>query len=1277
MKVRIMNPKIKSSLLSTLLACSVGLTACGGGGNTAATTPVGPVVSELAAPLTIDSAGVIPAFTDTPVSTAIYVHNNSSEEIKNLSFSYETNVSDNKGSAKAASLGQQASQVKSIPAGGKLSLPVNIPALAVEVQRGTIQITAQYTHKGEQKTFKQVLNFHVISSKEPGVFLSSGSRSSGFGNKDKDAYTTLYVYGGGQDKTYTIDPELELDPVLGKEIQGKIEGSGIASHQVLPIELKTKEVANSTSGEIHISARDSDNTPYKSSQVVRVMGDAEEQMEAVIYQTKTPVINTDVTKDGTAYIYNAGTTTATISAISGDNGITVTNQSDCTTLDAGQGCTIKFNVTSDSGSGYISVNYHGGVQADGTTSIQVDWRKASSGVGQFVVETDDPSIVLTGALAPFTATTKVMVTNVGLNTITNIQASDPTTLKGSALSKVSSQSNNCANAKLAFGDECTYEINTTDNKAPDPGQLGVKVSGDGGVVPVTATVDYDVKQSEFSLDVSNKDDINSLEIIGDNDDTAKTATIVFTNTGEEDIPALDETIDTTKLNGIAVTNSDNCNGKELKAGDSCEETVELKTQTNEGNTALTGSITYSAADKTGVQSATVDLVVQPQASHLELASVSAIGNASGDGSEATPFDFKAGQAGAKQVVLTYKNTGTKPMIINGIDKPKGLNTTWTIEGQDQDSNSCLPIEGATVTAIPLGVGETCRITLNNELAKYGDSGTTTNLNIALPQMSVSYNGSTSYNYFVPINDNFKDGVVHAENHQANITNTNRVDATTTDLLVTHAISGFADGGYGDGLKLDTVMTNGEFLKHDGQGRTVAPGCELKTDSNAMVKEECTFTADNTSFTSTYPINYAQPEVDNGAAQLSITNTISGYSPNPSPDSVWAYFNGVLADGVNGSQEIVDLESKDGADADLVMFVTKETYTGDLVTEAKQATGTDYTTGFEAADALCQAEADASQNVDISGGTGINKKTYKAFLVGNKAFTEGKKYITAGGEFLGTATGPDYAEKYANPGLYNVELTNSDGAPITYDETEALTKANVNKRMAWTGWNPNMKFGEEAGGFSDTIDITKKLSDQRNNNALTILSGIDNNCDSWTSDSNSGVAGSVGTPVDSNGQLKPTLISDIYGNYDSMNGLIQPTLGWISGKTTSGQNGTGVAFYAKSQLIPTSLFLGTNDSDTHGISPTWDNGGGKVRTSRADTPIKGYMQLFMMPESSDDIYTSTDRMPDKVPTSAQNTTAQKAPLYGEKNFQMFPSRFGDYAPSCSYKLHLYCVAQPKP
>ncbi len=436
--------------LFKLVGCVVialNLISCGDGGGSGITSSN--VQSSSA--LTIDNAGVVPLLNSASTGSLIYVHNNTSQTINNISYTIKNN------SLTPDNVILWGNECTSIVAHSRCALHFTINPLSGVASQSSAVIKAS----NSSYSFSQILNYaQVYNNTTSGVIINSSVSLNNFGNPT--AYGTLYAYAGaGSDYTLTSmvsdNPKLSfIDNYFGQSLLANnviaFEVSANSDIDMANIRLNSMSMSSSYTSNIHVATVASSDG-------------------AILTSGLLPIINTSSTTTGSLVIINAGNTTATLGSISYPSGVTSASGSgQCgATLVQGASCSIYFTTPILDGNGTISIPYTGG--AGGALAQTLTWYNSQGG-GALVQMSANPSPVSVFANSGATATV-VSVTNLGAYPLTGITTS-ATTYTGSATESIVSDT--CTGVTLAYNASCSYTINISDTVVEASQQINAGIS---------------------------------------------------------------------------------------------------------------------------------------------------------------------------------------------------------------------------------------------------------------------------------------------------------------------------------------------------------------------------------------------------------------------------------------------------------------------------------------------------------------------------------------------------------------------------------------------------------------------------------------------------------------------------------------------------------------------------------------------------------------------------------------------------------------------------------
>lgn len=845
-----MNNHFKGVLAAVSVSLMVGACSSSNGGS-GTSNPSGPSAAAVAAPITIDTAGLVPV-TNGSTTSVVYVHNNTTKRIDNIGYNAQVNVpikdldsqnalqrmfSSVKKALGIKSMGGDiggflkvgsVQQCSSIAAGQSCALAFVTPELLENSSQGSALVTAKYNYDGD-KEFSQIINFAKVSNNsDKGAVFNSGALVRGFGNNK--GYATVYLYGSGVNQVYTVT-EMKSNKQGVKIVNGDITNERIASNFVQAVEVEA-ETINEVGYDFNLTAMSSANSQMFSTMASG--GVAPSGSGAILTSSVVPLINSAVAQPGgVLYIVNAGNQAATGIAPTFGSGISSGSGSTCTTtLAAGGRCEINFNVTQNSGSANIGVTYSGGAPGYSSITQTVTWY---NGVGGALLQMSVSSNPIIFA-ATLSESATVTVTNIGGYNLSSMTVPLPTINSGSV---TASTSNSTCTGTLAIGASCTYVVTVSGN-TNGAGEVLLRIGGtynNGSVVSYTRGLAMGVLVNSNSPSFSVTPNPVSMTINGDGvESVTQVLTITNNGTGAGTVSA-----STLLSNPAYLTKTvDNCSGQLIPTGGSCTVSVKLGTYLTAAGESGTAQyrVTYSGGEvSSGNATSAINYTVTPNTQNLTIQSVTATNNTTTPGqtgSSANPFLFSGGNTGTQVVTITYVNSGTNAVSITGITNT--INPAqWSIES---GSSTC---DDAGV----LAVGATCTIVYQNVLQQNLPTGTSVGPSTPTPITvpSLVFSESTSGAQFTaqpaapaPINST----TISANNLLATITNAVIESAGTVTVQSTFIPP--SGGGY----SLPFVVAS-EFEDYF-TGSPVATGCTSASQGagTGIMTQTCTLTPSGTS-----------------------------------------------------------------------------------------------------------------------------------------------------------------------------------------------------------------------------------------------------------------------------------------------------------------------------------------------------------------------------------------------------------------------------------------------
>lgn len=795
------------------------LSACSSKSGSQSPSPAPTVVSQ---PLTIDTAGTVPVIGNNATTSVIYVHNNTNIDIKNVTYTTDTNVKDTP--AGYSFISQSNAAICSIvPAKGSCALTFTTPSLAANVQSGSSVIKADYIdHKGKERSFSQVVSYNRINdnSKENGAKFNSSVVLNGYGNGM--AYSTVYLYGTGNNKIYTVNSITSDNPGV-VILNGNITGDQLPSYAVQAVEIGgavqdtnvlTSLVAKSSlKGAKYSTLAGVSATPSGATGIM-VTGD-------------NPIVNTSVASpSGTMFYMNAGNQTAPVTSVTVPTGVTKGTDT-CTgqTIAVGGTCSVAFTVANNTGgSGTATLNYTGTYSS---ISRSIVWY-AGKGAPLLAMVLDPNPLT-------FNATTNsgfdIVLTNIGGVNLTDVSASTISN-SGNIL-----PSYGTACATINVGASCTITNTVTDSVVETNKNLVVAVTAsNGGPYSRQNTLVYNTTAFEPNL-VFAPNPANTITINGNNLAT-NTQTITVTNSGLADATSVSYLV-TNNPNAVVSIDNTTCTAS-LASGASCD--VTLKYGPKKSDTSIGGNAglqaTYSGGSLTAptTSTGTIPWAVSANNQSLDITNIAFNGaSPTGTGSNGDPFIIM-GNDPISSVTLTVSNAGTNTVNIKGVSATYSA-VVWLYSAVD---STCL-------NAV-LAPGDTCTVQYNYVLAD--NTAVTAGLGSQylgmLTAPSFVFTDSTGSQFFMQPNMPASTGGdvnFYINNKMATITNS---VTGTTNMTVSSVLANAT--GYGS----NTVSAQFEsYFVTD----TASAGCTVGSlYGGSIINQSCVLTPDGTG-TNTQSVTY--------------------------------------------------------------------------------------------------------------------------------------------------------------------------------------------------------------------------------------------------------------------------------------------------------------------------------------------------------------------------------------------------------------------------------------
>ncbi len=865
--------------------------------------------------ITIDNTGIIPIINDSPTSSIVYVHNNSSSQITNITYDAITSNS----LFNTAIINPNSIKLcQTIEAHGECPLAFTTPNLDKGINQGSFIIAAHYTDKAINKNFSQIFNYKKVNNHtiDSGVQIMSGVDIYGFGNEV--GYATVYLYNNDYEADYSIK-SIRSFPNSIDVYNGNITGTTMQKNFVQAVEV-SGQIANEQPYMANLSIQSTNlaNKTYNNS--VNLTIDNSSGSQSLLLGS-IPVADTSNSSERSGSILAINLSNHKIDNINvqAPSGVSL-DTSNCQAIDIGANCIINYTLPQYSGSGFITIS---GMKDDSsipiTNSEPIIWfNSQSSPLLNVSTDPNDQVVFFSGSTG---AIANINVTNsmTGID-IESLDVSSISTISGMAKVELISGMDNCSGKNLiAKTGSCSYAIKLTDDQAEN-GIIHLYVKGKYKLSEATSQ-DYSRAIALRYNSIANNpvliiSGLSDMQISGNNKDLTTqdvTITNVGNSAGKIDSLNLNKSIESANL---VITNIANCLGVTLAAnGGSCTMKVQLGSQTYSGSAPLTSSssiiATYSnGSTKTStLNSNAFRATITSYTPSIEVISVSASNNRSGNGLESLPYIFSAANPSSeKTVTITYKNTGTNPIIFNlaNFDLNHKL---WVID-TDNCTNKTLDTSGNT---------NTCTIILNNVFSQniqfFTDVGAAFEMNLPLPEVTITDTIAKTENTSLP---KFSDlNKIYVTNHQATIANNIHyvVGENGTSLIVSHNLANASD--YADGtIQTITNISNDNYFTNI---EAKSDGCSIHDLSSNPVTQTCIFAnleSGNKNLSVTYKID------DNLTNSWDInvilqSITIPGVSLAMSPTNIITHiqpFNWTLEDAIEvapDSSNVFLSASKDG------------------------------------------------------------------------------------------------------------------------------------------------------------------------------------------------------------------------------------------------------------------------------------------------------------------------------------------------------------------------------
>ena len=413
--------------------------------------------------ITINNSGDVPILKDNQTTSEIYIHNNSSIQIKGISYSVSLNI-DGKFNQDTSGFFDSDSLKKCASIEAKQSCQLKFTTPKVDnLGQGSALISLKYQANDRPVVFSQILNFKDVainstSGLASGVSISSFGWSTGYG--------TVYIYGN---KNSFNNVEVSADKFALRVKKSTANWTNQSySTWVQAIEVTTLLTGKSFASDLTLTSNGV--AQAKATVLVNPVVSG-----GILVSTQVPVVNTvnTVSPSANLILNNGGNAPLTLGLSSATTGITnLTGCSSGQSLNVGESCAIDFNLTQSNGSGNITINYTGATNSSVTQSV--NWFNSSNGA---LLNMSYATSIILSPSSPNSVS--VTLSNVGGYNLTNISPIMPFGVGGAHATATISYpaSNSCQNASLNVGASCSFILNVSDAVVETNQQLIFGVSG--------------------------------------------------------------------------------------------------------------------------------------------------------------------------------------------------------------------------------------------------------------------------------------------------------------------------------------------------------------------------------------------------------------------------------------------------------------------------------------------------------------------------------------------------------------------------------------------------------------------------------------------------------------------------------------------------------------------------------------------------------------------------------------------------------------------------------
>ena len=695
-----------------------------------------PVINNqnLATALTISNVGTVPQVGSAGTNSLVYVHNHSTEEIKNISYNVRYITDNLSFKLEPASIGL----CSNINAGQSCPLTFS-GLLSSAVSGGSAIIEVSYNLNKEHKQFSQLINFTQIDANNQSTMtFGSGLNISGYGNST--GYGVVYLVNTNSQNKSSEIKSIKADKPGVKITQGNVSQEDMPTGFVQAVEISSPTFNQGINANLIVDSLNADQLDKTTTSIYI----EKSTTGAVLTTGPSATINTLFMSKGSLMLFNRGTGTATLGNIEYPQGtIADSGVGACATgsvLQANQGCMVHFKINTDNGNGNIKVSYIGGE----TTAVyqNIAWYNPNTGALLGMHVSPNPiSIAETQS-----EKVNITVTNNSNAAVTLGDVSAPKTLTGGTTGSVAS--NGCQKGKtLNRGDVCSYIVNITSGSVERNKQLELGVSGsyaNGVAYRRSAILNYNTHSYVAAVSTS----LPRTMTISGNNIASDMQTMTLYNNGNAPAAINHRLLNNPAFLRMEPTSENPCTGK-LEAGATCTIGFRLTPIASLSNIESVADFRISYSGGTTPPTETnyeISYVVTSSNIALPMENPIVNGaNSEGVGMQGNPLIYSGGTpSSAQHVTFVYKNTGAMEFTIDTIiDSIHTNQIAWMLDlGNSSCNKKFLKLnESCTIRYQNIFANNANRIRLS--VAEYDE-------NIGAPSLSVKlHNGKITLMPLLP------------------------------------------------------------------------------------------------------------------------------------------------------------------------------------------------------------------------------------------------------------------------------------------------------------------------------------------------------------------------------------------------------------------------------------------------------------------------------------------------------------------------------------------------